>query len=173
MDVSRYKCRTTATHVYFYGGPLSQWFKAPFRQRFVASGALYRFNCAEQYMMAAKASLFGDRAAFDAIMRASEPAAQKKLGRSVAGFSQTVWDDSISEILIRGNLGKFHQQPQLLEYLLSTGERRLVEGSPTDRIYGVGLSYDDPAIEDEAQWRGSNLLGNALQIVRTRFQTPI
>jgi len=170
MDVSRYSMRTTATHVYFHGGPLSQWFKAPFSQRFVADGALYEFTCAEQYMMAAKARLFGDEASFEAIMSVRNPREHKRLGRGVSGFSQPVWDAAIPDILISGNLAKFEQHEDLSRYLISTGERRLVEGSPTDRIYGVGLSFDDPAIENESNWRGRNLLGNALEIVRTRVK---
>lgn len=94
---------------------------------------------------------------------------QKALGREVHNFDLATWTQAVPDILVHGNLAKFSQHPDILEWLLSTAGKRLVEGSPTDRIYGVGIRYDDPRIEDPANWDGLNLLGIALETVRERL----
>jgi ribA/ribD-fused uncharacterized protein len=178
LDVSRFRMRETATAVYFWSGPPSQWYlRAPFRQRFVADGPVFAFSCAEQYMMAAKARLFGDTTVFELIMAAKDPKTQKDLGRQVRGLQgpkwdaadKALWEAAVPDVLVRAGLAKFSQNPDILEWLLSTSGKRLVEGSPSDRIYGVGLRYDDPRIEDPANWQGLNLLGNATEVVRDRL----
>jgi ribA/ribD-fused uncharacterized protein len=178
IDLSRYKMRETREAVYFFGGPPSQWYlKAPFRQRFKLGGKVYAFRHAEQYMMAAKALMFGDMDIFDQIMAETEPARVKAQGRKVRGMSTPRWTDedkalwqaAVPGVLIHGNVAKFSQNPDILEWLLSTAGKQLVEGSPTDRIYGVGIRYDDPRIEEPANWKGLNLLGVALAIVRDRL----
>jgi ribA/ribD-fused uncharacterized protein len=174
IDVSRFQMRGTATHIFFWGGPASQWYlHAPFRQRFVTDGPVFAFNCAEQYMMAAKSLSFGDNASFDRIMSTSDPKEQKRLGRLVNAFNKAVWEATVPNVLVRAGLAKFSQNPDILVWLLSTAGKRLVEGSPSDLIYGVGLRYDDPRIEDPANWLGLNLLGDALEIVRGRLAQPI
>ncbi len=161
--------RATPFAVYFWGGPLSQWFKAPFRAQLEAATGDNTFHCSEQFLMAAKARLFGDDEAFERIMRSGNAKRIKALGREVRGFDAAAWNDAVPELLVRGNLAKFAQNAELLAYLRSTTGKRLVEGSPVDRIYGVGLAFDDPLIEDEANWLGRNLLGNALETVRSRL----
>jgi ribA/ribD-fused uncharacterized protein len=178
IDVSRYRLRSYPEMIAFWGGPPSQWYlDAPFRQRFVSDGSIFAFNCAEQYMMAAKALLFGDKQVFDAIMVAEAAKTQKDLGRQVKGLhtarwtdaDKDLWEKAAPDVLVRGNLAKFSQNPDILEWLLSTGGKQLVEGSPTDRIYGVGMRYDDPRIQDPTNWQGLNLLGRALETVRERL----
>ncbi len=112
-------------------------------------------------------------------MASKNPKTQKDLGRQVKGLhgqkwdasDRAFWENAVPDILVRAGLAKFSQNPDILEYLLSTAPKTLVEGSPSDRIYGVGLRYDDTRIEDEANWQGQNLLGKANEIVRTRL-TP-
>jgi len=178
LDVNHYKMRQTSTAIYFWGGPASQWYlKAPFRQRFEVAGAVFAFNCAEQYMMAAKARLFHDTTVFDLIMASKVPKTQKDLGRQVKGMhgpkwdahDKAIWDAAAPDVLVHANLAKFSQNPEILEWLLSTAGKQLVEGSPVDRIYGVGIRYDDPRIEDPANWLGLNLLGKTLEAVRDRL----
>jgi ribA/ribD-fused uncharacterized protein len=128
-------------------------------------------------MMAAKAQLFNDTALFKAIMAAKDPSTHKDLGRQVKGLRGPKWDAAdkahweaaAPDVLVRGNLAKFSQNPDILEWLLSTEGKRLVEGSPTDRVYGVGMRYDDPRIQDPANWQGLNLLGKALETVREQL----
>jgi ribA/ribD-fused uncharacterized protein len=128
-----------------------------------------RFNCVEQFMMYQKAKLFDDDATAAKIMAASNPRAQKVLGRRVAGFRDDVWLERRSEIVVAGCYAKFSQNSRLRDVLLGTRKTQLVEASPYDRIWGVGLSERDPRIFDSRKWRGKNLLGQALMQVRMRL----
>jgi len=117
-------------------------------------------------MMAGKARLFGDQDVCGQILATNDPRAHKRLGRKVRGFSDRAWKDNREEIVYQGNMAKFGQNEGLREVLLGTGERTLVEASPYDRIWGIGLKSTDPRAEDPAQWQGLNLLGNVLMRVR-------
>lgn len=140
--------------------PFSQWHPT----RFTVNGTNY--SSAEQYMMHQKALLFGDQAIADKIMKANSPSVQKKLGRQVAGFDQAVWEEHCQRIVYEGNYAKFTQDEQLLKALLDTKGTTLVEASPDDRIWGVGLAEEDPRIRDRRTWRGSNWLGEILTRLR-------
>ncbi|WP_224240179.1 NADAR family protein [Hyalangium gracile] len=140
--------------------PFSQWHPA----KFVVKGK--RFTCAEQYMMYGKAELFGDMEVASRILSSSSPKTQKALGRKVGRFDERVWQRERERIVYEGNHAKFTQNPELLELLLATAGTELVEASPTDRIWGVGLSQEDPRIQNPSQWRGQNLLGKVLTRLR-------
>ncbi|MDR6224627.1 NADAR family protein [Desmospora profundinema] len=140
--------------------PFSQWY----RSSFVVNGVTY--NCAEQVMMHQKAVLFGDEIIADKILQSDSPAEQKRLGRRVKGFQADVWDQHRKSIVYEGNYAKFTQNPKLKQALLETAGTLLVEASPVDRIWGVGLAADDPRIQDPQQWRGSNDLGEILTRLR-------
>lgn len=99
-------------------------------------------------------------------MLAKTPKEIKKLGREVSNFDQAVWNKNKLEIVIKANYNKFTQNSELLKQLLATGDRVLVEASPWDRIWGVGLGADDPDVYDRDKWKGQNLLGQALMTVR-------
>ena len=142
------------------GSCLSQWWASPFEVDGV------RYATAEHWMMAAKARLFGDEEAVDRIVAAPRPDYAKRLGRKVRGFDQRRWDEHRFDLVVAGNRAKFSQHPDLQDFLLSTGERVLVEASPVDRIWGIGLAADDDRITDPHSWRGLNLLGFALMTVR-------
>lgn len=144
--------------------PFSQWTPSTFS---VDGGT---FNCAEQYMMAGKARLFGDHEMHARILDADGPAAQKSLGQRVRGFDEDTWRAHRVAIVVRGNHAKFTQNPAMGEALLATGERVLVEASPYDRIWGIGLRADHPHATSPERWRGANLLGQALMEVRARMR---
>lgn len=179
MTDFNYSERRTSDAVYFVGGPFSQWYKDknPTKYQFtqfVLSDAdqLYDFNCAEQYMMASKAKLFPCRendVVFDAIMNSKHPDVQKELGRQVANFDPVVWNNHARDIVFRGNIQKFKSQ-KLFDYLMDTGDRLIVEGAIYDPVWGVKLRWNDPAIEDSANWRGTNWLGQVLMKVRSTLQ---
>jgi ribA/ribD-fused uncharacterized protein len=139
---------------------LSQWFAEPFD----VDGDLYM--TAEHFMMAEKARLFGDHQARMAILDTEHPSDARKIGRSVRAFNEVVWRQQRIDIVVRGNLAKFSQHESLREFLLSSGERVLVEASPSDLIWGSGLAASDPKAEQPLAWPGSNLLGFALMRVR-------
>lgn len=139
---------------------LSQWYPAPF----VADGDYY--NCAEQYMMAQKALIFGDEEIHRQIMEAYEPQVVKKLGRRVRNFNDFVWHSNRFDVVVKANIAKFSQNDRLREYLLSTADKILVEASPKDTVWGIGMAESAPDACNPALWRGENLLGFALMTVR-------
>ncbi len=145
-------------------GCLSQWWPSSF----IIDGIV--FATAEHYMMWRKATLFGDDAMAERVLAAPHPHAAKALGGRVAGFDQQAWDDHRFDIVVAGNLAKFGQHAQLAAFLLATERRVLVEASPVDRIWGIGLTQDNPAAADPTRWQGLNLLGFALMHVRDILQ---
>ena len=142
----------------------SQWFSAPF----TIDGIMY--PTAEHYMMAQKAKLFADDAIFAQILQVRHPNEAKQLGRKVKNYNEQVWQEQRFDIVIQANLAKFSQHPELAKFLLATKERVLVEASPVDRIWGIGLAADDDKAEKPLQWKGLNLLGFALMQVRTQLR---
>jgi ribA/ribD-fused uncharacterized protein len=143
---------------------LSQWWPCEFKVGPIP------YRSAEHYMMAEKARLFADEDALRRILGAWTPGAAKALGRSVKNFDQEKWNAACFDIVVRGNTAKFGQNKTLRRYLLETGDQVLVEASPVDRIWGIGLAADDPRAQDPTQWQGSNLLGFALMQARAALQ---
>lgn len=139
---------------------LSQWWDC----RFTVDGVEY--HTAEQYMMAMKAEMFGDKAVQAEIMAANHPKQYKDLGRKVSGFNQEIWDENCCDIVVKGNVAKFSQNEDLKAFLLNTNERILVEASPYDKIWGIGMSQDDPHCENPTLWNGMNALGFCLMEAR-------
>ncbi|MEV1024100.1 NADAR family protein [Streptomyces sp. NPDC050264] len=142
---------------------LSQWWPSPF----TVDGVEYA--TAEHWMMAAKARLFDDADAERRVREAGHPSQAKKAGRLVRGFDDAVWRRERFGIVVEGSVHKFAAERGLRDFLLGTGERLLVEASPVDRIWGIGLAADDPAAQDPRTWRGPNLLGFALMEARRRL----
>ena len=129
-----------------------------------------RYLTAEHFMMAEKARLFGDDGVLTEILAADNPGLAMKLGRKVSSFDVSAWNKARSEIVIAGNIAKFGQHPELLEFLLNTAGRVLVEASPRDRIWGIGMGANNPAAEKPEDWRGANLLGFALMAAREHLR---
>lgn len=163
------------TYVFFWGHrPLpngeigqscfSQWWPAPFSVRGID------YPTAEHFMMAEKARLFGDEEARAQILKAGSPKAAKESGRQVRRFEEQKWAGARFRLVVDGNLAKFSQNAELGEFLLGTGEKVLVEASPVDRIWGIGLAADDERARNPEKWRGLNLLGFALMEVRYRLR---
>jgi ribA/ribD-fused uncharacterized protein len=165
-----YKVRTTDSHVYFLTGPFSQWHPSEFHAPLEVGGRTLRFSHAEQYMMAGKALLFGDHETLERIMDAPHPLDQKELGRTVRNFDADTWNAHAREIVYEGNLAKFNQDSDLREYLMNTGDLYLVEGAWYDRVWGVGLAWDDDRILDVNNWQGTNWLGETLMRVRAALR---
>ena len=154
--------RRTARFTFFFRpeAPFSQWHPA----RFELDGHV--FHCAEQYMMYGKAVLFGDADIAAQILESTVPRQHKALGRKVHNFSDSVWKANREKIVADGSRAKFTQNPELRQALLETAGTELVEASPFDRIWGIGLAASDPRAEDPKQWRGQNLLGKILTNLR-------
>jgi ribA/ribD-fused uncharacterized protein len=152
--------KITDKYVFFWNGIYSQWHKA----KMIIDGVEY--SSCEQYMMHQKAIVFSDFYIASQILLTSDPKEQKSLGRKIQGFNKDVWDSVCLSIVYKGNLAKFSQNENLKADLLSTENRILVEASPLDKIWGIGMAEDHPDIESPEHWRGLNLLGWALNLVK-------
>lgn len=143
----------------------SQWFPVGFSHQ----GTHY--DTAEHWMMAEKARLFGDTVTKAQILGAKDnPGKAKALGRQVANFDASIWNREAYGIVLRGSILKFRKNKDLGDYLQTTGSKILVEASPMDPIWGIGLDKDDPAASDPSRWQGGNLLGFALMEARDRLR---
>ena len=138
----------------------SQWTPSPF------TVDLVEYNCAEQFMMASKARLFGDDTALSAILASDDPREQKRLGRQVRHLDYKLWQSECENIVLHGNLAKFSQNEEMQLALIGTGDRRLAEASLHDNLWGIGLSARDPRASCPDSWCGQNLLGQALEHTR-------
>jgi ribA/ribD-fused uncharacterized protein len=152
--------KITDKYVFFWNGIYSQWHKVPM----VVDGIEY--NSCEQYMMHRKALLFGDTETANLILAEKNPREQKKFGRMVKNFDKALWDKKCLAIVYEGNLAKFSQNEDLKRELLSTRDRILVEASPVDFIWGIGMHEDDEGVENPKNWKGLNLLGQAITLVK-------
>lgn len=180
MDIKelcqRYRTGERFKYIFFWGHKQkqasSEITKSCFSQWY-ASGFMVDdtyYATAEHYMMAAKAKLFNDNKIFIEILKTTDPGKAKALGRQVSGFNDKIWQQQCLSIVIAGNLAKFSQHQQLADFLLATKNRVLVEASPVDKIWGIGLAEHCPNIENPLTWRGSNLLGFALMTVREQLK---
>lgn len=142
----------------------SQWFTGPFEE----NGIVYK--TAEHYMMAGKARLFNDAEILEKILKAPSPNQVKSLGRKVKNFDPKLWNEHKYEIVKQGNLLKFSQNKKYKDFLLSTGDKILVEASPYDTIWGIGMLETDSRAENPLLWNGKNLLGFALMEVRDELR---
>lgn len=150
-------------YTFFYKSrhPFSNWYRCKFID---AEGNTY--NCSEQYMMAEKAKLFGDEETRRKILASSDAKEQKELGRSAKGFDSVLWNANCKEIVYRGCYLKFSQNLKELDKLLKTAGTLLVEASPYDKIWGIGLAEDDYRIHNPKNWQGTNWLGEVLTQLR-------
>lgn len=142
---------------------LSQWFPVPFE----LEG--HHYDNTEQYMMAQKAKLFEDHDIFSKILQTGNPKEIKALGRLVKNYSNEKWLKHRFDIVVQGNLAKFSQNEMLKHFLINTGDRVLVEASPVDKIWGIGVAEQDESSEKPLLWNGLNLLGFALMEVRKQL----
>jgi ribA/ribD-fused uncharacterized protein len=150
---------------FFWGGVLSNWYKC----NFIAESVKY--TSTEQHMMYNKAVLFNDLHIAGKILKTSNTKEIKALGRKVRNFDQKVWDQMHTFIVLEGNYEKFIQNENLADILVATEGLELVEASPYDKIWGVGLAVDHPDIIHKDKWRGTNLLGKVLTDVRAEIIT--
>jgi len=152
----------THNFTFFYESksPFSNWYMSPFIHHNI------QYNCSEQYMMYQKARLFKDFDVAEMIMEQAHPRKQKFLGRQVRGYDDPTWMAECENIMVPGLVSKFTQDTYCLRTMLDTGDTILVEASPTDKVWGIGLSADDPRALNQATWQGKNLLGKVLMKAR-------
>lgn len=140
--------------------PFSQWHRCSFEVGDI------KFNSAEQYMMFEKAKLFGDFEKANEILKSKNVREQKMLGRQVKGFNENIWKLNAPEIVYKGNKEKFVQNNNFKELLLSTKGKTLVEASPDDSVWGIGLTAEQDEAKSIVNWKGTNWLGIVLTELR-------
>ncbi len=156
-------------YVFFYSGYLSNWADTPF----IDTETGIPYNCSEQYMMHQKALLFNDFDTAKKIMLTKSPGEQKGLGRLVKNFTVGTWNEYARDIVYTGCYYKFTQHKPAYDYLMETKGYYLVEASPTDTVWGIGLGGYDKLIEDPKNWQGTNWLGQVLTQLREDLEeTP-
>jgi len=148
-------------YTFFWKAKIGQWTKSPF-----TDNEGIKYCCAEQYMFSKKALLFGDIESNFKIMDTNSPKEQQKLGRLVKDFNQKIWDLNKVGIVRNANIYKFSQNKDLYDVLISTKGTELVEASPYDKIWGIGMGVDEKGITDPLNWKGENLLGSILTELR-------
>lgn len=157
----------TNTHIYFWGSFLSNFY--PAKMKFAG----FDFHTSEQLFMFLKAKYFEDEEIANIITtRGQNPKDAKKFGRKVKGFNEEEWITA-REGMMRIAVERKFMDETLLKQLLDTGDKILVEGSPYDKIWGVGLKFDSEEILDEKNWEGLNLLGKVLMKVRSDIRNII
>jgi ribA/ribD-fused uncharacterized protein len=158
-------------YTFFWSGPFSNWADAPM----IIDGITY--NCCEQYMMLKKALTFPEHEInyeiADRIMETTQPREQKALGREVRGFEMNRWGTVARDIVFRGNLAKYTQNKDMFDYLMETAGTLLVEASPMDKVWGIGLDARTAAITPIGQWEGKNWLGQVLTEIRDTLQASV
>lgn len=157
--------RVTKDYVFFWGGVFSQWHTAPMNIDGI------EFVTCEQYMMYQKAVFFGDQEIADRILKTDSPKEQKELGRMVKNFNKNRWDNVGFNFVYRGNYAKFSQNDDLYDELMNTDNRILVEASPSDQIWGIGMAEHEKGIENPKNWKGQNLLGFAITLVKHQLKS--
>lgn len=158
--------RVTDKYVFFWGGTFSQWAKSPFVQDGIT------FQTAEHYMMYQKALILKDEDAARRILVGHSPKFAKQTARNIKASQVDLdqWDEVKYSVVLLGNILKFTQNTEMLRELLKYyPEKKFVEASPYDTIWGIGLHEDDDAVLNEDNWRGKNLLGRALDTAATRL----
>ena len=157
--------RETDEFYFFWKHEFGQW---TLRDIYDPDGITY--NCCEQYMMYKKAMLFADFDIAKKILEETDPSNQQKMGREINGFNIDMWDKHKVGIVWYGNYLKFSQHFDLNQRLQATGNKILIEASPYDLIWGIGIGAKDDKILDRANWIGKNLLGKVLMSVRSSLR---
>jgi ribA/ribD-fused uncharacterized protein len=153
--------RETDTHIFFWGGIFSQWYSCSF-----IDPKDVEYTSTEQYMMAKKCLAHGDYKGVTDVMECDDPREQKAIGRRISNYSDEIWNPKRYQVVVDGNFYKFTQDPRLKELLISTGNKIIVEASPYDKVWGIGLGTNDNRVLNESLWDGQNLLGKAIMDVR-------
>jgi len=162
--------KVTDKHVLFWGEWPSNWYRAEFDVEVMIDGEKQKkhFFNSEQYFMYMKAIVFGDYDTAEKILKTKDPKKAKALGREVKGYDDKVWNEMRYKIMVDANKAKYGQNKEIAALLTSEElkGKGWIEASPVDRVWGVGLSENDPLADDEASWKGQNLLGKALNETR-------
>lgn len=156
----------TDEFVFFYGKQdyLSNFYPTMFQVDNI------QFICGEQYIMYMKAKLFADHKTAAFILKETVPSKMKALGRQVQNYDDQRWSRLRENIAYIGLLEKYKQNLDLKTLILATGDKEIVEASPNDRVWGIGMGASHPQVQNRSEWKGMNLLGKILVRVRNQLR---
>lgn len=117
-------------------------------------------------MMYRKAVCFKDKAIAKEILATEDVAYIKKLGRLVFNYNENIWNGLRQLIVYEGLQAKFTQNSFLRQNLVNTQNAILAECAVKDCVWGIGLSTTDPMRFNINAWKGKNLFGYSLMMVR-------
>ena len=144
-------------------GFLSNWYLSDFTINGID------FSSVEQYMMYKKAICFKDEEIASQMLKIRDVAEIKQLGRAVNNYDDHVWNGMRQIVVYEGLTEKFLQNEDLKNKLKDTKDCILAECAVKDKIWGIGLSMTDPGRFNKVKWKGQNLLGYSLMIVRSKL----
>jgi ribA/ribD-fused uncharacterized protein len=158
---------TEETYICFWkpnetNGYLGNWYNSPFTIDNI------QFINSEQYFMWRKLKEFdpdNDQLEKE-LLKSTNSAEMKAIGQQVKNYKDKVWATIRYDVMKTGLLQKFIQNPHLLTKLLNTKDAILVEASPRDKIWGIGLNAEHAMSVGKENWPGENLLGKCLMEVR-------
>lgn len=161
--------KVTDKHVFFWGSWLSNWYKTEFKVEY--NNKVITFKTSEQFFMFRKAMEFNDVVTANKILSTNNPREAKKLGRQVKNFTNEHWDKVKHDIMKTACFHKFVQNDEIRKELISPKyqDKTFVEASPYDKVWGIGMSMDNPDADNESKWLGENLLGKCLTELKSLF----
>ncbi len=142
LDPRKIATKETENYLFFYSAasPLSNFHPSTF----IINGETY--TCGEEYIQTSKARFFKDHETYKKIKVCASPGQMKALGSNVKGFNSAAWATCVENVATKCQLEKFSQNKELRDYLLSTESKSLIEASPKDSFWGIGISLNDPDI---------------------------
>lgn len=155
--------RWTENNVFFFGElcPASNFHPAVFTHEGV------RYENSEKMLFHKMAKKFNDDETAVKILGETDPRIIKNISKEIRNVDRGEWCNSIKELVTPGLVDKFDQNPQLLKWLESTGNRMLVEAAgPYDTIWGNGLRLSSKDLTKYSMWTGQNKQGEMLEEVK-------
>lgn len=165
--------------------PFSMWYKTTFTSSILfhqgvtqtqkqylentISSKELKFSSVGQFMMYHKAIIFLDRDVANCIMSTSNNQRIMKLGKQIKNYDDNIWSYYKSNVVYMANYLKFNQNPELISALVDTIGTTLVKVASDDKIWGIGLSKNDLDAKQRETWKGKNLLGEILTLLRMEF----
>ena len=136
------------SHIFFNGrlSPFSTFYKCNFEIEGMC------FSSVEQYYQHAKAGHSKDSTSAGEIMANSDPGDIKRIGKRIIDLKWSAKKQI--KVMDRALHVKFEQNDTLMDQLITTGKRQLIEANAYDNFWGIGLGLRDPCNRDSVEWNG-------------------
>ena len=128
------------------------------------------FNSSEQYIQWTKAKYSNDSITMERIMNCEDAADCKEVSRDITNLDRTGWAKSAESLCYHGIKAKYAQNNHLLDTLLNTGDKILVEAS-YDEIWGTGQPLGSRDCLCQTKWKSVGILGKILMRIRNDLKS--